>query len=55
MLAVICAMWAAVWLSDGNEASAKERAARCNHHGACIGDADSTALDRRGCKKKTDK
>lgn len=27
MLAVICAMWAAVWLSDGNEASAKERAA----------------------------
>lgn len=27
MLAVICAMWAAVWLSDGDEASAKERAA----------------------------
>ena len=27
MLAVICAMWAAVWLYDGNEASAKERAA----------------------------
>ena len=27
ILAVICAMWAAVWLSDGDGASAKERAA----------------------------
>lgn len=26
-LVVICAMWAAVWLSDGDGASAKERAA----------------------------
>lgn len=27
MSAVICAMWAAVWLSDGDGASTKERAA----------------------------
>lgn len=27
ILVVICAMWAAVWLSDGDGASAKERAA----------------------------
>lgn len=26
-LVVICAMWAAVWLSDGDGASTKERAA----------------------------
>lgn len=27
ILVVICAMWAAVWLSDGDGASAKERTA----------------------------
>lgn len=27
ILVVICAMWAAVWLSDGDGGSAKERAA----------------------------
>lgn len=53
ILTVICAMWAAVWLSDGDGARCKGTCCWRNYYGACIGDVDNPASNRRAVEKES--